>query len=134
MKLRVGIVGLGSQWEARYLPALRALADRFEVRGICEQVAHRAARAAAELNATPVDGFRALAFQFLLVTAGSVERHEARRQVDEGDAVLADHLQGRRRAEADRLHPLPWHVVAATDLGQWSVAGPAGSKGREMAE
>ena len=61
MKLRVGIVGLGSQWEARYLPALRALADRFEVRGICEQVAHRAARAAAELNATPVDGFRALA-------------------------------------------------------------------------
>jgi predicted dehydrogenase len=61
MKLRVGIVGLGSQWESRYLPALRALADRFEVRGICEQVAHRAARAAAELNATAVDGFRALA-------------------------------------------------------------------------
>ncbi|MCE2728019.1 MAG: Gfo/Idh/MocA family oxidoreductase [Planctomycetaceae bacterium] len=61
MKLRVGIVGLGSQWESRYLPALRALADRFEVRGICEQVAHRAARAAAELNAAPVDGFRALA-------------------------------------------------------------------------
>ena len=61
MKLRVGIVGLGSQWESRYLPALRSLADRFEVRGICEQVAHLAARAAKALNATPVDGFRALA-------------------------------------------------------------------------
>ena len=61
MKLRVGIVGLGSQWESRYLPALRSLADRFEVRGICEQVSHLAQRAAATFNAAPVDGFRALA-------------------------------------------------------------------------
>lgn len=61
MKLRVGIVGLGSQWESRYLPALRTLADRFEVRGICEQVSHLAQRAAKELGAVPVDGFRALA-------------------------------------------------------------------------
>jgi predicted dehydrogenase len=61
MRLRVGIVGLGDQWESRHLPALRALADRFEVRGICEQVAHRAQRAAAQLGAAAVDGFRALA-------------------------------------------------------------------------
>jgi predicted dehydrogenase len=61
VKLRVGIVGLGDQWEGRHLPALRTLADRFEVRGICEQVAHRAARAAAELGTVAVDGFRALA-------------------------------------------------------------------------
>ena len=61
MKLRVGIVGLGDQWESRHLPALRMLADRFEVRGICEQVAHRAARAAKDLGAAAVDGFRALA-------------------------------------------------------------------------
>jgi predicted dehydrogenase len=61
MKLRVGIVGLGSHWESRHLPALRALADRFEVRAICEQVAHLAKRAAAQFDAAPVDGFRALA-------------------------------------------------------------------------
>jgi predicted dehydrogenase len=61
MRLRVGIVGLGGQWESRYLPALRSLADRFEVRGICEQVAHLAARAASAVNATAVDGFRTLA-------------------------------------------------------------------------
>lgn len=60
MKLRVGLVGLGPLWESRYLPALRALVDRFEVRGICEQVAHRAKRAAAELGAVAVDGFRTL--------------------------------------------------------------------------
>lgn len=60
MKLRVGIVGLGCQWESRHLPALRMLADRYEVRGICEQVAHRARKAAAEVGAVPVDGFRAL--------------------------------------------------------------------------
>jgi len=61
MKLRVGIVGLGSQWETRYLPALRSLVDRYEVRGICEQVSHRAQRAAGELGTAPVDGYRALA-------------------------------------------------------------------------
>jgi X-X-X-Leu-X-X-Gly heptad repeat protein len=61
MRLRVGIVGLGNQWETRHLPALRSLADRFEVRGICEQVAHLAKRAATELGTVPVDGFRALA-------------------------------------------------------------------------
>jgi len=60
MKLRVGIVGLGDQWESRHLPALRALADRFEVRGICEQVAHRAKRAADQVGAAAVDGFRSL--------------------------------------------------------------------------
>jgi len=61
MRLRVGIVGLGEHWETRHLPALRALADRFEVRGICEQVAHRAERAATQLGAVAMDGFRALA-------------------------------------------------------------------------
>ena len=61
MKLRVGIVGLGEHWEGRHLPALRMLADRFEVRGICEQVSHRAERAAKELATAAVDGFRTLA-------------------------------------------------------------------------
>ena len=57
MKLRVGIVGLGDQWDSRHLPALRALADRFEVRGICEQVTHRAERAASQLSTVAMDGF-----------------------------------------------------------------------------
>lgn len=61
MKLRVGLVGLGEGWQHRYLPALRALADRFEVRAVCEQVGHRAQTAAAEFNAQSVDGFHALA-------------------------------------------------------------------------
>jgi len=61
MKLRVGIVGLGGQWDSHHMPALRALADRFEVRGICEQVAHRAQRAAHQLGTAAVDGFRVLA-------------------------------------------------------------------------
>ena len=61
MKLRVGIVGLGSQWDTRYLPALRSLADRYEVRGVCEQVSHLAKRAATELGTVAVDGYRALA-------------------------------------------------------------------------
>jgi len=61
MKLRVGLVGLGESWEQRHRPALRALGDRFEVRAICEQVSHRARQAAAEFEASAVDGFRALA-------------------------------------------------------------------------
>jgi len=61
MKLRVGLLGLGDQWERRYAPALRALGDRFEVRAVCEQVAHRAEQAAEQFHATAVDGFRTFA-------------------------------------------------------------------------
>lgn len=61
MKLRVGIVGLGEAWETRHRAALRALADRFEVRAVCAEVAHLAERAARDFQAVTVDGFRALA-------------------------------------------------------------------------
>src|SRR5580704_5803062 len=61
MKLRVGLIGLGSAWETRHRPALRALSDRFEVRAVCDQIALRAEQAAKEWNAQAVDGFRALA-------------------------------------------------------------------------
>src|SRR6202162_958701 len=61
MKLRVGLVGLGNAWEIRHRPALRALSDRFEVRAVCEPVAHRAEIAARDFGATAVDGFRVLA-------------------------------------------------------------------------
>ncbi len=61
MRLRVGLVGLGRAWENRHRPALRALADRFEVRAVCEQVALRAHHAAQEFDAVQVDGYRALA-------------------------------------------------------------------------
>lgn len=60
MKLRVGLVGLGPAWENRHRPALRALSDRFDVKAICDQVAHRAERAAHDFDAHAVDGFRAL--------------------------------------------------------------------------
>jgi predicted dehydrogenase len=60
MKVRVGLVGLGEAWEHRHRPALRALADRFEVRAVCDQVGRRAQLAAAEFGAGTVDGFRAL--------------------------------------------------------------------------
>src|SRR3954452_22001538 len=61
MKLRVGVVGLGQAWETRHAPALRALADRFEVRAFCDPVAHRAAEVAHRWPARTCDGFRALA-------------------------------------------------------------------------
>jgi predicted dehydrogenase len=60
MKLRVGIVGLGDAWETHHRPALLGLADRFEVRAICAEVAVRAERAAREFDALALDGFRAL--------------------------------------------------------------------------
>jgi predicted dehydrogenase len=60
MKLRVGLIGLGEAWETRHRPALRALADRFEVRALCDQVAQRAELAAREFSASAVDGFRAV--------------------------------------------------------------------------
>jgi len=61
MRLRVGLVGLGEMWPSRHAPALRALADRFEVRAIYDPVRHRAEQAAAEFHAQAVDGYHALA-------------------------------------------------------------------------
>ncbi len=61
MRLRVGLVGLGDVWHARHAPALRAMADRFEIRAVCDQVGRRAEQAAEEFHADPVDGYRALA-------------------------------------------------------------------------
>ena len=61
MKLRVGLVGLGHNWEVRHRAALRSLNDRYEVRAVFDQVALRAEQAAREFNAKQVDGFRALA-------------------------------------------------------------------------
>ena len=63
MKLRVGLVGLGQNWEQRHRPALRALGDRFEVTAVCEQIAMRAEHAARDFGAQAVDGFRALALR-----------------------------------------------------------------------
>ncbi|MBX3427729.1 MAG: Gfo/Idh/MocA family oxidoreductase [Pirellulales bacterium] len=60
MKVKVGVVGVGSDWESRRLPALRALPDRFEVRAVCDPVGHRAAQAARTLQADVHDGFRTL--------------------------------------------------------------------------
>ncbi len=61
MKLRIGVIGLGEVWQQRHAPALRMLADRFEIRAVCDQVGHRAEQAASEFNAAAVDGYHALA-------------------------------------------------------------------------
>jgi predicted dehydrogenase len=60
MRLRLGLIGLGDVWQMRHAPALRALADRFEVRVICDPVRHRAEQAAAEFDADVVDGYHVL--------------------------------------------------------------------------
>jgi predicted dehydrogenase len=60
MKIRLGMIGLGDVWQVRHAPALRALADRFEVRAVCDPVRHRAEQAAAEFHAEAVDGYHVL--------------------------------------------------------------------------
>lgn len=96
MKLRVGLVGLGDQWDARHRPALLALADRFDVRAICCEIAHLAKQVARDFGAAPMDGFRAM-----------IER-------DDIDAVLA--------LAPDWVGPVP--LVAACEAGKavFSVA------------
>ncbi len=60
MRLRLGLIGLGDFWQTRHAPALRAMADRFEVRAICDQVRHLAEQAAVDFHAAAVDGYHAL--------------------------------------------------------------------------
>ena len=90
MKLRVGLVGLGDQWNLRHRPALKALEDRFDVRAICCEVAERSKLVASEFDATPMDGFRAM-----------IEREDI-------DAILA--------LATDWAGPLP--ILAACDAGK----------------
>ena len=60
MKLKVGLIGLGDQWDSRHRPALLGLSDRFDVRAICCEVAQKGERVAREFGAVAVDGFRAM--------------------------------------------------------------------------
>jgi predicted dehydrogenase len=60
MKIRVGLIGLGDAWESRHRSALLGMADRFEVRAVCCDVARRAEQVAREFSAVPTDGFRSL--------------------------------------------------------------------------
>lgn len=90
MKLRIGLIGLGDQWESRHRPALKALSDRFEVRAICCEVADRSKLAADDFDAVAVDGYRAM-----------VER-------DDIDAVLV--------LAPDWVGPLP--IIAACEAGK----------------
>lgn len=90
MKLRVGLIGLGHDWDNRHRPALRALSDRFQVKAICSEVALRAEIAARDFDAVAVDGFRAM-----------IER-------DDIDALLV--------LSTDWIGPLP--IFAACDTGK----------------
>lgn len=60
MKLRIGLIGLGAGWQTMHRPALRMLADRFDVRAIYSNVSKLAENAVAEFQADPVDGFQAI--------------------------------------------------------------------------
>ncbi|MEM9587800.1 MAG: Gfo/Idh/MocA family oxidoreductase [Planctomycetota bacterium] len=60
MKLQLGLIGLGRGWETRHRPALRMLHDRFDVRAVYSSVSKLAENCAAEFQADPVDGYRAL--------------------------------------------------------------------------
>ncbi|MDE0864023.1 MAG: Gfo/Idh/MocA family oxidoreductase [Rubripirellula sp.] len=60
MKLRIGLIGLGDDWQTRHRPALRMLHDRFDVRAVFSPVAKLAENSASEFQADAVDGYRTL--------------------------------------------------------------------------
>ncbi|MDZ4851984.1 MAG: Gfo/Idh/MocA family oxidoreductase [Pirellulaceae bacterium] len=58
MRLRVGLIGQGSDWTTRYQPALRSLPDRFEVRAVYGSVSALSDHVAREFGAKREDSFR----------------------------------------------------------------------------
>jgi predicted dehydrogenase len=60
MRLRVGLIGQGSDWSTRYQPALRSMADRFDVRGVYSSVSVLADQVAREFGAKREDSFRGM--------------------------------------------------------------------------
>ncbi len=60
VKLRVGLIGQGGDWDGRYLPSLRLMQDRFEVRGVYHSVGALAEQAARQFDVARCDSFRSL--------------------------------------------------------------------------
>jgi predicted dehydrogenase len=60
MKLRLGIVGHGREWQTRYLPALRLIRERFQVSAVYHSVAALADSVADDFGAVRCDGIRKL--------------------------------------------------------------------------
>ena len=60
MRIRLGVIGLGESWERRHKPALLRLSDKFEIRALYDEVAHRTRAQASELECDAVDGFTCL--------------------------------------------------------------------------
>ena len=60
MKLRIGVIGQGRDWQSRYLPTLRSMRDRFQVVGVYNSVSVLADAAAHELDAERFDSFRGI--------------------------------------------------------------------------
>lgn len=58
MRLRLGLVGLSSDWQHRHFPALRMLQDRFDVRGVYSSVSAFSESVARDFDAQRFDGFR----------------------------------------------------------------------------
>ncbi len=60
MRLRVGLIGQGSDWTTRYQPALRSMTDRFDIRGVYGSVSVLADHVAREFGAKREDSFRSM--------------------------------------------------------------------------
>lgn len=58
--LKIGLIGLGTEWEEHYRPALEGLTHRLRVAAVYDAVPSRAAQAAQELGALPYAGLRRL--------------------------------------------------------------------------
>ena len=59
-KVRLGVVGLGRCWEARYQPTLARLRDRFVVTAVFDQVARRSEIVANQVRGWAAEGVAAL--------------------------------------------------------------------------
>ncbi len=58
MRLRIGVVGQGRDWQGRYLPALRGMRERFQVVGVYNSVHALAENCAREFDAIPYVSYR----------------------------------------------------------------------------
>lgn len=55
-RLRVGVIGLGRRWARRYLPALQAQDQHFQIAAVCDQIPQRAATEAGRCRCPAAGG------------------------------------------------------------------------------
>ena len=135
--LAVGVIGLGRRWRTCYQPALRALAERFQVIALCDQAAEQAHQEARRLDCATAAGPTELLERpdvdaVLLLDPQWYGLWPLEAACRLGKPVFCCDLLAREDSHADRLHRLVQEAGLPVMVGMTAAFSPALARVREL--